>query len=153
MKIQSVASFLTMFLSAVIMAAAQENPPASPNAITDGFTNTPIVPGTTWHVHDPNRTQPPVVAPGDFSTQEFPGKPPSDAIVLFKGEDASEWRDEKGGPAKWKVEKGDLIEGRGNIFSKQEFGDVQLHVEFQCPPPRGHSQERGNSGVFLMGKY
>src|SRR4051812_28718987 len=77
MKIQSVASLLTIFLSASIVPWSQESPPASPTAFSDGFTNTPIVPGTTWHVHDPARPQPQVVTPGDFSTQESPGKPPS----------------------------------------------------------------------------
>jgi len=150
MKIQSLAFLLTLVLSAA-SAHAQGTPPAP--LVPDGFTNTPIVPGTKWHVHDPDRPQPQIVTPGDFSTQDAPGKPPSDAIVLFKGDDASEWRDQKGNPAPWKVEKGELIEGKGDIFSKKEFGDIQLHVEFQCPPPKGHSQERGNSGIFLMGKY
>jgi hypothetical protein len=153
MKIKFVASLLAIFLSTAASTLAQGTPPPSSLVNTDGFTTTPIIPGTTWHVHDPARPQPQVVTPGDFSTQESVGKPPSDAVVLFKGDDASEWRDEKGNPAKWKIENGDLIEGKGDIFSKKEFGDVQLHVEFQCPPPKGHSQERGNSGVFLMGKY
>ncbi len=42
----------------------------------------------------------------------------------------------------------------GDIFTKEEFGDIQLHLEFATPtPPKGESQERGNSGVFLFGKY
>ncbi len=42
----------------------------------------------------------------------------------------------------------------GYIYTKQAFGDCQLHVEFREPtPPHGESQERGNSGVFLMGLY
>jgi hypothetical protein len=154
MKIQSVALVLTILLSAGVSARAEGPlPPPPPLKNTDGFTNTPIVPGTTWHVHDPNRPQPEVVTPGDFSTQEAPGKPPSDAIVLFNGADVSKWRTEKGEPAQWKVEKSELIESKGSIFTKEVFGDVQLHVEFQCPPPKGHSQERGNSGIFLMGLY
>jgi len=127
-------------------------PQTLPN--TDGFTDTPMLPGTPWHVHDPNRPQPVVVTPGTCSTQEQPGKAPSDAIVLFDGTDASEWRDAQGNPAKWKVEKGELIEGRGDISTKKEFGDIQLHLEFATPtPPKGNSQSRGNSGLFLMGKY
>jgi hypothetical protein len=121
---------------------------------TDGFTNTPIIPGTPWHVHDPNRPQPPVVVPGSFSTQEKPGTPPSDAIVLFDGTDLSQWQNQKGEPAKWKIENGELIESpTGDIQTRKEFGDIQLHVEFSAPPPKGDSQARGNSGIYLMGKY
>ena len=47
-----------------------------------------------------------------------------------------------------------MIEGHGDLYSRQEFGDVQVHVEFCEPtPPKGHGQGRGNSGVFLMGQY
>src|SRR5690606_26197075 len=42
----------------------------------------------------------------------------------------------------------------GGIETKAGFGDVQLHVEFRCPlPVAGTGQARGNSGVFLMGRY
>jgi hypothetical protein len=119
----------------------------------DGFTNTPIYPGTQWHVHDPNRPQPEVVTPGTFSTQDKPGKPPSDAIVLFEGTDLSQWRTEDGKPPQWKIEDGAVTTAKGDIFTKQEFGDIQLHVEFATPPPEGNGQGRGNSGVFLMGLY
>jgi hypothetical protein len=154
MKTTSFALLLAVSLAGAASLQAQQ-PVAAPPPMhnTDGFTNTPIIPGTQWHVHDPNRPQPEVVTPGTFSAQEAPGKPPSDAIVLFNGTDVAEWRDKDGNPAQWKVEKGDLIESKGDIFTKKEFGDVQLHLEFQCPAPKGHSQERGNSGVFLMGKY
>lgn len=120
---------------------------------TDGFTNTPIIPGTQWHVHDPNRTQPEIVEPGSFSTQEKPGKPPSDAIVLFDGTAVSEWRDQQGNAAEWKIDQGELVESKGDIFTRKEFGDVQLHLEFSTREPKGDGQSRGNSGVFLMGKY
>ncbi len=154
MKTQSLAFILSIVLALpVVVQAADPLPAPPPMKNTDGFTNTPMVPGTQWHVHDPSRPQPEIVTPGNFSTQESPGKPPSDAVILFNGADVSEWRDQKGEPAQWKIEKGELVESKGDIFSKKEFGDVQLHVEFQCPTPKGHSQERGNSGVFLMGKY
>src|ERR1041385_4628254 len=39
-----------------------------------------------WAVHDPNRPQPKIITPGTFSSQQEPGKPPADAIVLFAGE-------------------------------------------------------------------
>jgi hypothetical protein len=49
-----------------------------------GYDDTPFLPNTKWRVHDSNRPQPPVIWPGWFSTQEAPGEPPSDAIILFR---------------------------------------------------------------------
>ncbi|HZN64631.1 MAG TPA: DUF1080 domain-containing protein [Tepidisphaeraceae bacterium] len=110
-----------------------------------------------WKVHDESRPKPKVIAPGTESTQEQPGRPPSDAVVLFDGKDLSQWRAEKGGgePA-WKVENGQLVVAgkSGNIVTKESFGDCQLHVEWAAPaPPKGDGQARGNSGVKLMGRY
>ena len=46
------------------------------------------------------------------------------------------------------------VAGKESIATKEKFGDVQLHVEWSTPaPPHGDSQERGNSGVFLQGRY
>src|SRR2546421_10239546 len=76
-----------------------------------GFTDTPILPGLKWHVHDPARPHPPVVTPGTT-----PGAPPSDAIVLFDGKDLSRWeQDEKGKmvAAKWPVKSGYFEVGPG----------------------------------------
>jgi hypothetical protein len=109
---------------------------------------------TKWPQHSMDRPQPPVVSPGPFAA--FP--PPSDAIVLFDGRSLAGWRsaDHAGEPAKWKVADGymEVVAGAGGIESKEAFGDAQLHVEWRAPtPPKGESQERGNSGVFLMGRY
>ena len=103
-----------------------------------------------WEIHDPNRPMAPVVTPGD----EY-GAPPSDAIVLFDGTDLSQFEHVEGGPAKWKVENGYMeVTKTGSIRTKQGFGDMQLHIEWMSPdPPSGESQKRGNSGVYLMGKY
>src|SRR5882672_9849490 len=61
-----------------------------------------------------------------------PGPPPADAIVLFDGKDLSQWKTEKSGDAaKWNVADGFVeVNGTGNIRTKQEFGDCQLHVEW-----------------------
>lgn len=120
-----------------------------------GFKDTPFLPGGKWHVHDGDRPQPKVIDAGTFSTQETPGRPPSDAVVLFDGKDLSKWKGDKG-PAEWKVENGyvEIKPGSGFITTKEEFGDCQLHVEFSEPsPPSGEGQGRGNSGVFLFGRY
>ncbi|HEX4545451.1 MAG TPA: DUF1080 domain-containing protein, partial [Candidatus Acidoferrum sp.] len=90
------------------------------------------------------------------STQESPGRPPSDAVILFDGKDLSKWSHKDGSPAKWKVANGYLetVPKTGYIYTRDAFGDCQLHVEFDEPvPPQGESQGRGNSGVFLMGLY
>jgi hypothetical protein len=120
-----------------------------------GYTDTPFLPGGKWRVHDGTRPQPKAIDPGTFSTQDTPGRPPSDAVILFDGKDLSHWRGDNG-PAQWKVENGymEVKPGTGNITSREEFGDCQLHVEWAAPnPPTGTDQMRGNSGVFLMGRY
>jgi hypothetical protein len=112
-----------------------------------------------WTVHDRNRPQPPLVTPGTPSTPEQPGKPPSDAIVLFDGTPAalSNWEADKN-PAeatKWIVKDGAMqcVPGSGYVRTREKFGDCQLHVEWAAPAkPEGSSQGRGNSGVFLMGE-
>lgn len=110
-----------------------------------------------WAVHDPNRPQPKVIIPGTFSSQAQPGEPPSDAVVLFNGKDLSLWQSAKegGGPAKWAVKDGilEVAPSTGDIRTKEEFGDCQLHVEWaEAPDVSGSSQGRGNSGIFLMGR-
>jgi len=112
---------------------------------------------TKWKIHDMERPAPPVVDPGTASTQDAPGRPPSDAVVLFDGKELSAWVQKKdGGPAKWKVENGyfEVMPKTGDIQTREAFGDCQLHVEFAEPiPAKGESQDRGNSGVFLHGLY
>ena len=92
---------------------------------------------------------PPVVVPGTA------GSPPSDAIVLFDGKDLSKWRNENGQEARWRVQEGFAeVNGTGNIFTRQEFGDIQLHLEWASPAEvKGESQGRGNSGVYFMGRF
>ena len=112
-----------------------------------------------WAIHDMNRPQPPRVEPGTFSSQEKPGTPPSDAVVLFDGTEStiSNWRSDKNPdePTKWVVKDGTLqcVPGSGFVRSKDEFADCQLHVEWSAPSEvHGDGQGRGNSGVFLMGQ-
>jgi len=102
--------------------------------------------------HDRNRPQPPIVTGATASTQEQPGKPPSDALVLFDGKDISQWVAMDGTPTKWITRDGymECVRGSGYVRTLQNFGDCQLHVEWVTPvPPHGEGQGRGNSGVFL----
>jgi len=110
------------------------------------------VPPCSQHARD--CTAPPVIYAGP--DQKNPLPPPSDAIVLFSGRDLSHWENAQGGPAGWKREKGyfEVVPGAGPIRTVRGFGDVQLHMEWSTPfPPEGKDQDRGNSGVFLMGRY
>ena len=105
----------------------------------------------TGHSADnpPPAKEPPVIDPGPS------GGPPSDALVLFDGKDLAKWKAEDGGAPKWKVAGGvATVNGTGSIVTKEEFGDCQLHVEWAAPAEvSGEDQGRGNSGVYLQGRY
>jgi len=132
--------------------AKDERPVVGP-----GYDNTPFLPGGEWRVHDNRRPHPPVVDPDTFEPRkELPTEAPEGAIVLFDGKDLSTWQTGKGEPAKWIAGDGymEAVKKAGTIRTKDTFGSCQLHVEWASPtPPKGESQGRGNSGVFLMGKY
>ena len=118
-----------------------------------GHKDTPQLPGQKWLVHDSDRPVPRVVTPGETFSHNAP--PPSDAVVLFDGKDLSKWKTAKG-EAQWKVENGymEVVKNSASIFTKEEFGDFQLHLEFATPAKvDGESQGRGNSGVLIYGKY
>jgi Domain of Unknown Function (DUF1080) len=123
-----------------------------------GFYGDPPDATHPWAIHDMNRPQPAKVEPGSFSSQEKPGQPPSDAIVLFGGadKDIANWESDKDHqPTKWIVKDGNLqcVPGSGYIQSKELHSDCQLHLEWSAPTEvKGNSQGRGNSGVFLMGQ-
>ena len=72
-------------------------------------------------------------------------KPPPGAIVLFDGSTAGNFENGK------IDEEGLLLAG---CTSKEKFGGGTLHVEFRVPYlPEAVGQERGNSGVFVQGRY
>ena len=88
----------------------------------------------------------------------YADKAPSDAIVLFDGSSLDEWVSRKDGssPAEWTVSDGafTMVRGKGDIQTKQEFTDYQLHVEWRSPSEvKGEGQGRGNSGIFMQGLY
>lgn len=88
--------------------------------------------------------EPAVVQAGDAT------HPPADAIVLFDGKSLAAFE----GGEQWKVENGYAIAHGTGLNSKQAFGDCQLHLEFATPAEvSGEGQGRGNSGLYLMGKY
>ncbi|WP_417935267.1 3-keto-disaccharide hydrolase [Flagellimonas aequoris] len=95
---------------------------------------------------------PPKVVPGTN------GAAPSDAIVLFDGSNLDNWISTKDSTAaKWTLNKdGSMtVNNRtGDIQTKQNFGSMQLHIEWKSPAEvNGDGQHRANSGVFLSGMY
>lgn len=108
--------------------------------------------------NDMSRPRPKVVEPGTNSTENTPGKPPADAIILFDGKDLSEWYrsgkklDAPDATPNWKVENGYTEIKGGGITTKRRFGDSQIHIEWATPKEvKGNGQGRGNSGVYLGG--
>ena len=85
--------------------------------------------------------------------------PPDDAVVLFDGSDLSKWN------AKWSKKKSGwkinedgsvtvVFDGSGGIETKENFGSVQLHIEWKTSEDTSHkNQNRSNSGVFLQNRY
>ena len=111
-----------------------------------GYDDTPFLPHSQWRVHDRRRPQPPMVEPGQAICTR-----PGDALLLFDGKDLSQW---DGGKPEG-IEDGCInIHKTGQLSSKKEFGDCQLHVEWATPAKDdGGPMIWGNSGVFLLGKY
>jgi hypothetical protein len=118
-----------------------------------GYDDTPMQPNGRWHIHDGARPQPVVVTPGSLNVS--PVAAPSDATVLIGDrDDLSAWQMTDGSSATWPMKNGVVQTGKGIIRTKAEFTDFQLHVEFATPSEiKGDSQGRGNSGVFLLGKF
>lgn len=105
-----------------------------------------------WPIHSELRPRPPIVVSG-----ETDNAPPSDAIVLFDGKNVSEWKScKEGGEVKWKIKDGymEVVPETGDVQTRQAFASCQLHVEWRTPDVvEENGQKRGNSGIFLMGKY
>lgn len=135
----------------LVLAQAPEQEPI-------GYTDTPMLPGQPWRVHDLNRPHPRQITPGAQV-----GQPPSDAVVLFDGKDLSHWYTNGKGanrgkqmPPMWKVGNGylEVAPFSGDLITKEKFGDCQIHVEWASPTLiQGSSQSRGNSGVLIMSRY
>ena len=118
-------SATALCVTAGLVAQPKKNP---------GYTDTAILPGQKWHVHDSELPHPNMVTPG-----KAPGAPSSDAIVLFDGTDLSRWMQHGRGAergkevaAAWKVADGyfECAPGTGDLITREKFGDVQLHIEW-----------------------
>src|SRR5262245_46165948 len=83
--------------------------------------------------------------------------PPAGAIVLFDGKNLDTWVKTDGKtPASWQLVDGGAVQVKGGgIMTRQAFdGHFKLHLEFRVPyMPKANGQARGNSGVYLQGRY
>jgi hypothetical protein len=91
-----------------------------------------------------------IIWPEPALVETPPGAPPSDAIVLFDGKDLSKWKNGEN----WEIKDGCAISRKKTISTKDPYGDCQIHLEFATPEKiEGKGQGRGNSGVYIMGRY
>jgi hypothetical protein len=138
-------------LAVLVAVTACAAPPPAGTGV--GYTDTPRLPDG-WRVHDPERPAPPAVDT-TRDTSDLMRAPPPGAQVLFDGSGLQAWAGEDGGPARWAlVDDAMEANGTGSLHTRDGFGDCELHLEWRTPPVvMGESQARGNSGVFLMGRY
>ena len=118
-----------------------------------GYTDTPLIPGSTWRVHDQARPQAKIVEPG---TGDLGATPPADAVVLFDGKNLDQWVRTDGKPIEGGIKDGAFdILATGQLKTKQEFGDFQLHIEWRTPEIKEgfDRMNQGNSGVFPMEQF
>ena len=82
---------------------------------------------------------------------------PSDATILYNGNGLGAFQKKDGSPAGWRIDADGAvtdIKGAGDLITKEAFGNCQLHIEFREPAEvKSSGQGRGNSGVYIMGKY
>lgn len=137
----------TTLFAVAALALAQDNPPPT----------TAKKEPVKYRPGDMKRPRPPVVEPPGWGSDDAPGKPPADALVLFDGKNLDAWfkSGKKAGDPDavphWKVENGfaEIVRG-GGITTKAKFGDAQFHIEWATPKEvKGSGQGRGNSGVHL----
>jgi len=135
---------LTALLSA---ASAVDLVKAKDGSGVYGYKDTPKLPWCEWLVHDPDRPAPPRVDPGKAG----PAVPiPADALVLFDGAGLAKWKPVPG----WEVKEGTIVAGNGSLATVENFGNMQLHVEWMGPAHfDGPWYNRGNNGVMLMGLF
>lgn len=85
--------------------------------------------------------------------------------ITLLGDDLSLWQRAQGGAANWRLGQdggapyAEVISGArvgsNDIETRESFGDFKLHLEFWIPetPASTPEQNRGNSGVYVQGRY
>jgi hypothetical protein len=147
----AVAAIVATLLAACALGPLAAEAEESKGDDRPGYVDTPKLPNSPWRVHDRDRPQPAKVTPGTAGLKSETSTAPADAIVLFDGKDLSQWAggDEKG------IENGVInILKTGELRSKRNFGDCQLHIEWATPAKAdGNNMNWGNSGVLFLGRY
>jgi len=100
---------------------------------------------------------------GPYQQQGKDGKSLFDVVFGPEKSDsqAAQWKQvdlNKSGKDKvrWKLVDGamQVVPGTSSIVTKRKFRDFKLHLEFRTPfMPEAREQARGNSGVYLQGRY
>lgn len=133
---------------------APKKPDAVPKKPAPQKPQKPLTPGGVYKAGDMQRPRPPVITPGQFLGAV---PPPSDALVLFDGNDLAKWSADGAADSRpsWKIVDGYLEvpqpRTRG-IVTRDEFGSCQIHLEWATPAEvKGTGQGRGNSGIMLHG--
>ncbi|THD69101.1 DUF1080 domain-containing protein [Robertkochia marina] len=145
----------TIIACALLLFSCKQEQAASETATTPETQQTTT---TEQEPTEPEATEIWEPVPEKVSPGSYP-EPPADAIILFNGEDVDAWEsaDDPDTPVAWTLNPDGsmtVADGSGNIRTKQEFGDIQLHIEWKNPEsPRADGQNRGNSGIFLQSLY
>lgn len=110
-----------------------------------GYDNTPKQPWSEYRIHDADRPRPVKVTPDPASVHFTPA--PKNATVLFDGSNLDQWQ-----PTNWVINKDKNLECTGgNIMTKEEYGDFQLHLEYRSPANfKGDWGNQGNNGVLIF---
>ncbi|MBT7163127.1 MAG: DUF1080 domain-containing protein [Victivallales bacterium] len=90
--------------------------------------------------------------------EKMGAKPPADAAVLVAADGSvTGLRGEKkvSGPFPWKVTDGvmEIVPGTGSVTTRKEFRDFRMHAEFNVNGKAKHSQDDGNSGIYIQHRY
>ena len=159
-------SLLLFALSGAVLSTAATADDDGPPGYDDG----PMLPDSTWRVHDVTRPQPPKVTPG-CDERDLNVPPVAEAIVLFDGTSLNAWQRTDGAPINSeaamegnseditelvteaeKIPSFDILR-TSTLRTKSDFGDCQLHLEWCSPTGPEYRMNWGNSGVFMMGQY
>lgn len=124
----------------------------------DGLTNVHVLTADIYDGELEGRVRGPQYGGAQFQLERvfheppnLGAEPPEGAILLFDGSDTSQWRRM---PEQWHVVDGAMQVGGSNLYTREEFGDHRLHLEFRTPyMPNARGQGRGNSGVYVHGRY
>jgi hypothetical protein len=138
---------LSLLFSATVFAAEPRLVFAKDGSGVFGYKDTPKLPWCEYVVHDPDRPAPRPVNPGP-AISSTPA--PSDATVLFNGNDVSLWHSNT-----YRIVDG-CLEAAGTVSprTKESFGSFQLHLEWMAPAnDKGPWSNRGNNGVLIHGLY